>query len=75
MTRYKSPDEMSDDELIANLQDLVKEQQALTMQALADVHAGKSVDPFTLDLLRDYLEEEEVEELEALNRERLQRAR
>ena len=64
---------MSDDELVAHLQGLVKQRQRMTAQALADVYAGRAVDPFTLDLLRDYLDDEEVDELEALNDERLRR--
>lgn len=68
----KSANQLSDDELVAHLEGLVKERQRMTAQ-LADVHAGKAVDPFTLDLLRDDLDDDEVDELEALNEKRLRR--
>ena len=71
MEPKRPPHELSDDELIQQLKALLREEDAINARALADVRAGKYVQPFTLDLLRDDLDDEVVDEMEALNEKRL----
>ena len=71
MEPKRPPHELSDDELIQQLKALLREEDAIKARALADVRAGKYVQPFTLDLLRDDLDDEVVDEMEALNEKRL----
>lgn len=71
MDPKRPPSELSDEELIEQLKDLVREENEIKVRALADVRAGKYVDPFTLDLLRGDLDDDVVDEIEALNEKRL----
>lgn len=71
MPSKRSPKDLSDDELVAQLKELVSELADVKVRALADVRAGKYVDPFTLDLLREDLDDDVVDEMEALNAKRL----
>ena len=71
MQSKRPPSELSDDELIQQLKDLVREENETKVHALADLRAGKYVNPFTLDLLRDDLDDEVVDAMEALNEKRL----
>ena len=71
MEPKRPPHELSGDELIQQLKALLREEDEIKARALADVRAGKYVQPFTLDLLRDDLDDEVVDEMEALNEKRL----
>lgn len=60
---HRHPSTMSDDELIENLKRLIDEERRAAMEALADVYAGRYADPFLLDLLRDHMDDDEVDAL------------
>jgi hypothetical protein len=71
MQPKRSPKDLTDDELVAELKALVGKMNQVSSQALADARAGKYVDPVALDFLRGDIDDDELDELEELNAKRL----
>jgi hypothetical protein len=69
MHSKRSPKDMSDDEVLAELMELVKEMNEVAAQTERDIRAGKYVDPATIDWLD--VDDEEIDRLRELNEKRL----